>query len=41
MHSYKFLLFDVDDTLLDFGKTEKLALQRLFTEQNIQLTSEN
>jgi 2-haloacid dehalogenase len=40
MHSYKFLLFDVDDTLLDFGKTEKLALQRLFTEQNIQLTSE-
>ncbi|BBN98850.1 YjjG family noncanonical pyrimidine nucleotidase [Sporolactobacillus terrae] len=40
MHPYKFLLFDVDDTLLDFGETEKLALRLLFKKQNIQLTSE-
>lgn len=34
------MLFDVDDTLLDFGAAEKLALQLLFEEQNIPLTSE-
>ena len=40
MKKYKTLLFDVDDTLLDFGAAEKLALQLLFEEQNIPLTSE-
>lgn len=28
---YKFLIFDLDDTLLDFGKAEKLALTEFFT----------
>jgi 2-haloacid dehalogenase len=40
LKKYKTLLFDVDDTLLDFGAAEKLALQFLFEEQNIRLTSE-
>lgn len=40
MKKYKSLFFDVDDTLLDFGAAEKLALQLLFEEQNIPLTSE-
>jgi 2-haloacid dehalogenase len=40
LKKYKTLLFDVDDTLLDFGAAEKLALQLLFEEQNIPLTSE-
>ena len=40
MKKYKTLLFDVDDTLLDFGAAEKLALQLLFEKQNIPLTSE-
>lgn len=33
-------MFDVDDTLLDFGAAEKSALQLLFEEQHITLTSE-
>ncbi|NYE09553.1 FMN phosphatase YigB (HAD superfamily) [Bacillus niacini] len=40
MKEYKTLFFDVDDTLLDFAAAEKLALQLLFEEQNIPLTSE-
>jgi 2-haloacid dehalogenase len=40
LKKYKTLFFDVDDTLLDFGAAEKLALQLLFEEQNIPLTSE-
>jgi 2-haloacid dehalogenase len=40
LKKYKTLLFDVDDTLLDFGAAEKLALQLLFEEQKIPLTSE-
>lgn len=40
MKEYKTLFFDVDDTLLDFGAAEKLALQLLFEEQNIPLTTE-
>jgi 2-haloacid dehalogenase len=40
LKNYKTLFFDVDDTLLDFGAAEKLALQLLFEEQNIPLTSE-
>ena len=32
---YKFLLFDVDDTLLDFQKAEFEAFKRLLSEFNI------
>lgn len=37
---YKTLLFDLDDTLLDFGATEEVALKKLFKEQQFPLTSE-
>ncbi|WP_036652721.1 YjjG family noncanonical pyrimidine nucleotidase [Paenibacillus pini] len=40
MKTYKTLLFDVDDTLLDFGAAEKLALRLLFEQQKIPLTDE-
>ncbi|MFD4703769.1 YjjG family noncanonical pyrimidine nucleotidase [Gottfriedia sp. NPDC058432] len=40
MKTYKTLLFDVDDTLLDFGAAEKVALQSLFKDQNLPLTDE-
>jgi len=38
--TYKTLLFDIDDTLLDFGASEKMALNRLFEEQGFPLTFE-
>lgn len=38
MIRYKTLLFDLDDTLLDFGATEDEALQKLFAQQKISLT---
>lgn len=38
--NYKTLLFDVDDTLLDFQATEKQALQKLFQAQGVTLTTE-
>lgn len=34
MKKYKTLLFDADNTLLDFDKTEKEALRKTFTMQN-------
>lgn len=37
---FKTLLFDVDDTLLDFQLTEKKALRALFQEENVTLTDE-
>ncbi|MBD8500121.1 YjjG family noncanonical pyrimidine nucleotidase [Paenibacillus arenosi] len=40
MKVYRTLLFDVDDTLLDFGAAERLALRLLFEEQNVVLTNE-
>ncbi|WP_017754476.1 YjjG family noncanonical pyrimidine nucleotidase [Calidifontibacillus oryziterrae] len=40
MKKYKTLLFDADDTLLDFGTTESFALRKLFEEQNMTLTQE-
>ncbi|PDZ48235.1 noncanonical pyrimidine nucleotidase, YjjG family [Bacillus sp. AFS094611] len=40
MKKYKTLLFDVDDTLLDFQKAEKVALRMLFEERGIPLTKE-
>lgn len=38
MKKYQTLFFDVDDTLLDFGAAEKLALRSLFEEHNLVLT---
>jgi 2-haloacid dehalogenase len=40
LKKYQTLLFDVDDTLLDFGAAERLALRLLFEEQNFPLTNE-
>lgn len=40
MKKYKTLLFDVDNTLLDFQKAEKSALRMLFEEKGMSLTSE-
>ncbi|MFD3447162.1 YjjG family noncanonical pyrimidine nucleotidase [Microbacteriaceae bacterium 4G12] len=40
MKHYQTLLFDVDDTLLDFGAAERVALRSLFEEQQIPLTAE-
>jgi 2-haloacid dehalogenase len=39
--TYKYLFFDIDDTLLDFQATEKEALRALFAEQNMDLTAED
>ncbi|MGC6767397.1 YjjG family noncanonical pyrimidine nucleotidase [Enterococcus sp. LJL51] len=38
--NYKTLLFDVDDTLLDFKAAEKKALYTLFSEEKLVLTNE-
>ncbi|MFB7156233.1 MULTISPECIES: YjjG family noncanonical pyrimidine nucleotidase [unclassified Lysinibacillus] len=40
MKKYQTLLFDVDDTLLDFKAAERTALHLLFEEQKIPLTNE-
>ncbi|GGL47670.1 YjjG family noncanonical pyrimidine nucleotidase [Sporolactobacillus putidus] len=40
MKKYQTLLFDVDDTLLDFGAAENQALKLLFASQKIPLTSD-
>ncbi|MGM9987625.1 MAG: YjjG family noncanonical pyrimidine nucleotidase [Bacillaceae bacterium] len=40
MKKYQTLLFDLDDTLLDFGATEKESLRLLFKEQGVVLTDE-
>ncbi len=38
MVQYKALLFDLDETLLDFAASEDIALQKLFSDQNFSLT---
>ncbi|KZD90851.1 5'-nucleotidase YjjG [Bacillus subtilis] len=40
MKRYRTLLFDVDDTILDFQAAEALALRLLFEDQNIPLTND-
>lgn len=40
LKKYQTLLFDVDDTLLDFKAAERTALHLLFEEQKISLTDE-
>ncbi|MBL3648614.1 YjjG family noncanonical pyrimidine nucleotidase [Bacillus sp. RHFS10] len=40
MKQFRTLLFDVDDTILDFRAAEALALRLLFEDQNIPLTDE-
>jgi len=40
MKTYQTLLFDVDDTLLDFKAAERLALRLLFEEQQMELTED-
>ncbi|MEK4231038.1 YjjG family noncanonical pyrimidine nucleotidase [Solibacillus sp. FSL H8-0538] len=40
MKSYRYLLFDLDDTLLDFGAAEHIALPKLFESQGFPLTPE-
>ena len=37
---YQFLLFDLDDTLLDFGAAERMALPKLFEAHGFSLTPE-
>ncbi|MDQ0271646.1 YjjG family noncanonical pyrimidine nucleotidase [Cytobacillus purgationiresistens] len=38
MNQYQFLLFDIDDTLLDFRATEQLSLKMLFEQEKLDLT---
>lgn len=40
MKSYQFLLFDLDDTILDFGAAERIALPKLFEAHGFLLTPE-
>ncbi|UHA76280.1 YjjG family noncanonical pyrimidine nucleotidase [Paenibacillus sp. 481] len=40
MKKYQTLLFDVDDTLLDFGAAEQAALRMLFEDHHMPLTTE-
>lgn len=40
MKTYRNLLFDVDDTLLDFGAAERIALRALFEEHAFPFTPE-
>ena len=41
MKKYQVLLFDVDGTLLDFDKAEKIGIERLLTHFGVPATEEN
>ena len=41
LDKYKYLLFDLDDTLLDFGKAQVLAFKRLLEDENIEYSDES
>ena len=40
LNKYKYLLFDLDDTLLDFGKAQTLAFKKLLEDENIEYSNE-
>lgn len=40
LDKYKFLLFDLDDTLLDFKRAQILAFKKLLEEENIEYSDE-
>ena len=40
LNKYKYLLFDLDDTLLDFGKAQVLAFKKLLEDENIEYNDE-
>ena len=40
LDKYKYLLFDLDDTLLDFGKAQILAFKKLLEDENIEYGDE-
>ena len=40
LDKYKYLLFDLDDTLLDFGKAQVLAFRKLLEDDNIEYNDE-
>ena len=40
LDKYKYLLFDLDDTLLDFGKAQVLAFRKLLEDENIEYKDE-
>ena len=40
LDNYKYLLFDLDDTLLDFGKAQVLAFKKLLEDKNIEYSDE-
>ena len=41
LDNYKYLLFDLDDTLLDFGKAQVLAFKKLLEDENIEYSDES
>ena len=40
LNKYKYLLFDLDDTLLDFGKAQVFAFKKLLEDDNIEYNDE-
>ncbi|MBS5318622.1 MAG: noncanonical pyrimidine nucleotidase, YjjG family, partial [Gemella haemolysans] len=40
LDKYKYLLFDLDDTLLDFGKAQVFAFKKLLEDENIEYNDE-
>lgn len=40
LDKYKYLLFDLDDTLLDFGRAQQIAFEKLLRDENIEYSAE-